>query len=242
MNTKKEVIIGIKKHEEEINHLLNTYDAYLYLVVYDKLDLHGNDWHSITDTITSIDELVTDIKNDDLAFRVRGEYIKDWSSIKSWYLEVWENNPNGGDNLLATFNENLNKIELNKELFVQLMCRVHNCGIDVSKHEDTDYMADALFDIARTLGSVADQFEDENVESVENYGFIGITNTNNNWEYFEQEPKYLREVYKLTEDGYEVFHSWNEEGGFEDCNDTQILEMLTNDDILSKKIGNFVYY
>lgn len=160
MNTKKEVIIGIKKHEEEINHLLNTYDAYLYLVVYDKLDLHGNDWHSITDTITSIDELVTDIKNDDLAFRVRGEYIKDWSSIKSWHLEVWEDNPNGDDNLLATFNENLNKIELNKDFFVNLMCRVHNCGIDVSKHEDTDYMADALFDIAQTLGSVADQFED----------------------------------------------------------------------------------
>lgn len=234
MNTKKEIILGIKSHEEQINNLLNTYDAYLYLVVYDELDQHGNDWHSITETTTSLDELFTDIKNDDLVVGVRGEYIKDWSSIKSWYLEVWENNPMGDDVFLVSFSQNLNKIQLNKDFFVNLMCRVHNCGIDVNKHEDE------LFDIARILGSVADQFEDENVESADNYGFIGVTN-NNNWEYFEQEPKHFRAVYELTEDGYKVFHSWNEEGGYEDYDNYRMLKMLTKDDTLTKKIGNFVY-
>ena len=47
MNTKNEIILGIKSREKEINNLLETYDAYLYLVVYDKLNQHGNNWHSM---------------------------------------------------------------------------------------------------------------------------------------------------------------------------------------------------
>ena len=75
-----------------------------------------------------------------------------------------------------------------------------------------------------------------------NFGFIGIVNADcAKWDYFEKEPKNLREVYKLTEDGYEVFHSWNECGGYEDYDDMAILQMLTEDDTLSKKIGHFVY-
>lgn len=82
----------------------------------------------------------------------------------------------------------------------------------------------------------------ENDMETENYGFIGIVNADcAEWDYFEKEPKNLREVYKLTEDGYEVFHSWNECGGYEDYDDMEILQMLTDDDTLSKKIGHFIY-
>ena len=38
MNTKKEIILGIKSRVNEINNLLKYYDAYLYLVVYDELN------------------------------------------------------------------------------------------------------------------------------------------------------------------------------------------------------------
>lgn len=160
MNTKKQIILGIKPHEEQINNLLNTYDAYLYLVVYDKIDQHGNDWYAITNNTTSLDELFTDIKNDDLVVAIGGEHIKDWSSIKSWELEVWENNPMGNDVFLVSFSQNLNKIELNKDFFVNLMCKVNNCGVDVKNNVINERVADTLFEVAQTLASVADQFED----------------------------------------------------------------------------------
>ena len=67
MNTKKEIILGIKSREKEINNILEYYDAYLYLVVYDKLNQHGNDWHSIDDTTSSVDDLIEYIKNDHLS-------------------------------------------------------------------------------------------------------------------------------------------------------------------------------
>ena len=160
MNTKKEIILGIKSHEEQINKLLNTYNAYLYLVVYDELNQHGKDWHSITSNITSLDELFTDIKNDDLVVAIGGKYIKDWSSVKSWDLEVWEDNPMGNDVFLASFSQNLNKIELNKDFFVSLMCKVNNCGVDVKNNVINERVTDTLFEVAQTLASVADQFED----------------------------------------------------------------------------------
>lgn len=160
MNTKKEIILGIKSHEEQINNLLNTYDAYLYLVVYDELNQHGKDWHSMDDITLNLDMSFTDVENDDLCEGLHGYFIKDWSSIKSWYLEVWENNPMGNDVLLKTFSQNLNKIELNKDFFVSLMCKVNNCGVDVKNNVINERVADTLFEVAQTLASVADQFED----------------------------------------------------------------------------------
>lgn len=75
-----------------------------------------------------------------------------------------------------------------------------------------------------------------------NFGFIGIVNVNNGkWDYYEQEPLHLRHIYALTEDGFDVFHSWNECGGYEEYDDMAILQMLIEDETLSKKIGHFVY-
>lgn len=79
-------------------------------------------------------------------------------------------------------------------------------------------------------------------DNMENFGFIGIVNADcMKWEYFEMEPKHLRDIYELTEDGFSVFHSWNEEGGYEDYDDMEILEMIIRDDTLSNKLGYFVY-
>ncbi len=235
MNTKEEIILGIKSHEKEINNLLETYDAYLYLVVYDKLNQHGNNWHSIDDTTSSIDDLIEYIKNNQLSNYSDGNDIIDWSPIKSWYLEVWENNPCGDDELLDVFAQNL---------IVSLMDKVHNCAIDLKDNKVTENISDTLFEVAQTLANVADQCEDitDNTSNTENYGFIGIVNVETaKWNYFKTEPKHLRDVYKLTKDGYDIYHSWDNSLGFKDYDDTAILQMLTENEILSKKIGHFTY-
>ena len=244
MNTKNEIILGIKSREKEINNLLKYYDAYLYLVVYDELNQQGNDWHSTNDRIPSIADLIMDIKNDQLVTDSANDHINDWSSIKSWYLIVSEFNPDGDDKLLDVFAQNLNKMELNRNFFVSLMCKVHNCAIDLKDNKANENMSDTLFEVAQTLANVADQCEDatDKASNAENYGFIGIVNVETaKWDYFEQEPKHLRDVYKLTEDGFNVFHSWDNGFGFKDYDDMAILQMLTENEKLSKKIGHFTY-
>lgn len=235
MNTKEEIILGIKSHEKEINNLLETYDAYLYLVVYDKLNQHGNNWHSIDDTTSSIDDLIEYIKNNQLSNHSDGNNIIDWSPIKSWYLEVWENNPCGDDELLDVFAQNL---------IVSLMDKVHNCAIDIKDNKVTENMSDTLFEVAETLANVADQCEDvaDVASNTENYGFIGIVNVETaKWDYFKTEPKHLRDVYELTKNGYDIYHSWDNGLDFKDYNDMAILQMLTENETLSKKIGHFTY-
>ena len=235
MNTKEEIILGIKSHEKEINNLLETYDAYLYLVVYDKLNQHGNNWHSIDDTTSSIDDLIEYIKNNQLSNHSDGNNIIDWSPIKSWYLEVWENNPCGDDELLDVFAQNL---------IVSLMDKVHNCAIDIKDNKVTENMSDTLFEVAQTLANVADQCEDvaDVASNTENYGFIGIVNVETaKWDYFKTEPKHLRDVYELTKNGYDIYHSWDNGLDFKDYNDMAILQMLTENETLSKKIGHFTY-
>ena len=244
MNTKKEIILGIKSREKEIYDILKYYDAYLYLVVYDKLSQYGNEWHSIDDRMLSIDDLIMSIKNDQLVTDSANDHINDWSPIKSWCLEVWEYNPNGNDKLLNTFAQNLNKMELNRNFFVSLMCKVHNCAIDIKDNKVTENITDTLFEVAQTLASVADQCEDitDNTSNTENYGFIGIVNVETaKWNYFKTEPKHLRDVYELTKDGYDIYHSWDNSLGFKDYDDTAILQMLTENETLSKKIGHFTY-
>ena len=244
MNTKKEIILGIKSREKEINNLLKYYDAYLYLVVYDELNQQGNEWHSTNDRIPSIDDLIIGIENDHLSNYSDGNDINDWSSIKSWYLEVWEFNPDGDDKLLDVFAQSLNKMELNRNFFVSLMCKVHNCAIDLKDNKANENMSDTLFEVAQTLANVADQCEDatDKANNAENYGFIGIVNVETaKWNYFKTEPKHLRDVYKLTEDGFNVFHSWDNGFGFKDYDDMAILQMLTENEKLSKKIGHFTY-
>ena len=243
MNTKKEIILGIKSREKEIYDILKYYDTYLYLVVYDKLNQHGNEWHSIDDTTSSIDDLIMNIKNDQLVTDSANDHINDWSPIKSWHLEVWENNP-WGDVLLDHFSQNLNKIDLNREFFTNLMCKVHNCAIDLKDNKATENISDTLFEVAETLANAADQCEDmtDNVSNAENYGFIGIVNVETaKWDYFKTEPKHLRDVYELTEEGYDIFCSWHNGFGFKDYNDMEILQMLTENKALSKEIGHFVY-
>ena len=244
MNTKKEIILGIKSREKEIYDILKYYDAYLYLVVYDKLNQHGNEWHSVDDTTSSIDDLIMDIKNDQLVTDSANDHINDWSSIKSWYLIVSEFNPDGDDKLLDVFAQNLNKMELNRNFFTNLMCKVHNCAIDLKDNKANENMSDTLFEVAQTLANVADQCEDatDKANNAENYGFIGIVNVETaKWNYFEIEPKHLRDVYKLTEDGFNIFHSWDNGFGFKDYDDMAILQMLTENEKLSKKIGHFTY-
>lgn len=244
MNTKNEIILGIKSREKEINNLLKYYDAYLYLVVYDELNQQGNEWHSTNDRIPSIDDLIIGIKNDQLSNYSDGNDINDWSPIKSWYLEVWEYNPDDGDVLLDRFSQNLNKMELDKAFFTNLMCKVHNCAIDLKDNKATENISDTLFEVAETLANAADQCEDmtDNASNAENYGFIGIVNVETaKWDYFKTEPKHLRDVYKLTEEGYGIYHSWDKGFGFKDYNDMAILQMLTENETLSKKIGQFTY-
>lgn len=244
MNTKKEIILGIKSREKEINNLLKYYNAYLYLVVYDELNQQGNEWHSTNDRIPSIDDLIIGIENDHLSNYSDGNDINDWSSIKSWYLEVWEFNPDGDDKLLDVFAQNLNKMELNRNFFVSLMCKVHNCAIDLKNNKANENMSDTLFEVAQTLANAADQCEDatDKANNAENYGFIGIVNVETaKWNYFKTEPKHLRDVYELTKDGYCIYHSWDKGFGFKDYNDMAILQMLTENEILSKKIGHFTY-
>ena len=244
MNTKKEIILGIKSREKEIYDILKYYDAYLYLVVYDKLNQHGNEWHSIDDTTSSIDDLIMNIKNDQLVTDSANDHINDWSPIKSWDLEVWEYNTDGGDVLLDRFSQNLNKMELDKAFFTNLMCKVHNCAIDLKDNKATENISDTLFEVAETLANVADQCEDvaDVASNTENYGFIGIVNVETaKWDYFKTEPKHLRDVYELTKDGYDMYHSWDKGFGFKDYNDMAILQMLTENETLSKKIGHFTY-
>ena len=244
MNTKKEIILGIKSREKEINNLLKYYDAYLYLVVYDELNQQGNEWHSTNDRIPSIANLIMDIKNDQLVTDSANDHINDWSPIKSWHLGVWEFNPDGDDKLLDVFAQNLNKMELNRNFFVSLMCKVHNCAIDLKNNKANENMSDTLFEVAQTLANVADQCEDatDKASNAENYGFIGIVNVETaKWNYFKTEPKHLRDVYKLTEDGYDIFNSWDNGLDFKDYNDMAILQMLTENETLSKKIGHFTY-
>ena len=191
MNTKKEIILGIKSREKEIYDILKYYDAYLYLVVYDKLNQHGNEWHSIDDTTSSIDDLIMNIKTDQL--------VTD---------------------------------------------SVNNCAIDLKDNKATENISDTLFEVAETLANAADQCEDmtDNASNAENYGFIGIVNVETaKWDYFKTEPKHLRDVYELTEEGYDIFYSWHNGFGFKDYNDMEILQMLTENKALSKEIGHFVY-
>ena len=244
MNTKNEIILGIKSREKEINNLLKYYDAYLYLVVYDELNQQGNEWHSTNDRIPSIADLIMDIKNDQLVTDSANDHINDWSSIKSWYLIVLEFNPDGDDKLLDVFAQNLNKMELNRNFFVSLMCKVHNCAIDLKNSKANENMSDTLFEVAQTLANAADQCEDatDKASNTENYGFIGIVNVETaKWNYFETEPKHLRDVYGLTKDGYCIYHSWNKGLDFKGYNNTAILRMITENEKLSKKIGHFTY-
>ena len=244
MNTKKEIILGIKSREKEINNILKYYDAYLYLVVYDELNQQGNEWHSTNDRIPSIDDLIMDIKNDQLVTDSANDHINDWSPIKSWHLGVWEFNPDGNDKLLDVFAQNLNKMELNRNFFVSLMCKVHNCAIDLKDNKATENISDTLFEVAETLANVADQCEDvaDVASNTENYGFIGIVNVETaKWDYFKTEPKHLRDVYELTKDGYDMYHSWDNGLNFKGFDDMEILQMLTENEILSKKIGHFTY-
>ena len=244
MNTKKEIILGIKSREKKINNILEYYDAYLYLVVYDELNQRGNEWHSTNDRIPSIANLIMDIKNDQLVTDSANDHINDWSPIKSWCLGVWEFNPDGDDKLLDVFAQNLNKMELNRNFFVSLMCKVHNCVIDLKNNKANENMSDTLFEVAQTLANVADQCEDatDKASNAENYGFIGIVNVETaKWNYFKTEPKHLRDVYKLTKDGYDIYHSWDKGFGFKDYNNTAILKMITENEKLSKKIGHFTY-
>ena len=244
MNNKKEIILGIKSREKEIYNILKYYDAYLYLVVYDELNQRGNEWHSTNDRIPSIADLIMDIKNDQLVTDSANDHINDWSPIKSWCLGVWEFNPDGDDKLLDVFAQNLNKMELNRNFFVSLMCKVHNCAIDLKNNKANENMSDTLFEVAQTLANVADQCEDatDKASNAENYGFIGIVNVETaKWNYFKTEPKHLRDVYKLTEDGYDIFNSWDKGFGFKDYNDMAIFQMLIENETLSKKIGHFTY-
>lgn len=48
-----------------------------------------------------------------------------------------------------------------EELFVHLMCEVHNIGIDVSQKNIDNTTADKLFSVAQTLGSLADKLKKE---------------------------------------------------------------------------------
>ena len=245
MNTKEEIILGIKSREKKINNLLKYYDAYLYLVVYDELNQQGNEWHSTNDRIPSIDDLIIGIENDQLSNYSDGNDINDWSSIKSWYLEVWEFNPDGDDKLLDVFAQNLNKMELNRNFFVSLMYKVYNCAIDLKNSKANENMSDTLFEVEQTLANVADQCEDraDVTNNIENYGFIGIVNVETaEWEYFKTEPKHLRDAYQLTKDGYCIYHSWNKGLDFKGYNNTAILRMITENEKLSKKIGHFTYY
>ena len=244
MNTKKEIILGIKSREKEINNILEYYDAYLYLMVFDELNQRGIEWHSTNDRIPSIADLIMDIKNDQLVTDSANDHINDWSPIKSWHLGVWEYNPDDGDVLLDVFAENLNKMELNRNFFTNLMCKVHNCAIDLKDNKANENMSDTLFEVAQTLANAADQCEDatDKASNAENYGFIGIVNVETaKWDYFKTEPKHLRDVYKLTEDGYGIFNSWDKGLDFKDYNDMAILQMLTENETLSKKIGHFTY-
>ena len=244
MNTKKEIILGIKSREKEINSILEYHDAYLYLMVFDELNQRGIEWHSINDRIPSIDDLIMDIKNDQLVTDSTNDHINDWSPIKSWDLEVWEYNTDGGDVLLDRFSQNLNKMELNKSFFTNLMCKVHNCAIDLKDNKVTENISDTLFEVAQTLANVADQCEDvvDVASNAENYGFIGIVNVETaKWDYFKTEPKHLRDVYELTKDGYGIYHSWNNGLNFNGFDDMEILQMLTENETLSKKIGHFTY-
>lgn len=245
MNTKKEIILGIKSCEEDINNILKNNNASLYLVVFDKLNQQGNEWYSCNEILSSVDDLIIEVnKNYLVSSNSNDGYIIDWSPIKSWCLEVWEYNPNGNDKLLNTFAQNLNKMELNKSFFTNLMCKVHNCAIDLKDNKVTENISDTLFEVAQTLASVADQCEDitDNTSNTENYGFIGIVNVETaKWNYFKTEPKHLRDVYKLTKDGYDIYHSWDNSLGSKDYDDTVILQMLTENEILSKKIGHFTY-
>ena len=184
------------------------------------------------------------IKNDQLVTDSANDHINDWSSIKSWHLEVWEYNTDGGDVLLDHFSQNLNKMELDKAFFTNLMCKVHNCAIDLKDNKATENISDTLFEVAETLANAADQCEDmtDNASNAENYGFIGIVNVETaKWDYFKTEPKHLRDVYELTEEGYDIFCSWYNGFGFKDYNDMEILQMLTENKALSKEIGHFVY-
>ena len=135
-------------------------------------------------------------------------------------------------------------MELDKAFFTNLMCKVHNCAIDLKDNKATENISDTLFEVAETLANAADQCEDmtDNVSNAENYGFIGIVNVETaKWDYFKTEPKHLRDVYKLTENGYCIYHSWDKGFGFKDYNDMAILQMLTENETLSKKIGHFTY-
>lgn len=191
---KQKVIAEINKHREEIEKLMRSVDGYLYLVVHNDKDLKGADWHSPNDYADSLEYIFEEMNTNELVIGVRYPTSiteDDWKDIKSWYLELWENDMYEDDRLVKTWKGNI----------------------------DT-----------------------ENDMETENYGFIGIVNADcAKWDYFKQEPKHLRNVYKLTEDGFDVFHSWNEEGGYEDYDDMAILQILTEDDTLSKKIGHFVY-
>lgn len=80
----------------------------------------------------------------------------------------------------------------------------------------------------------------KNVKS--SYGYIGIIDAVcADWEWFDEEPKHLREVYSLTGSGYDIFSSWRNGLLYEDFDKSQILEALTLDEIYSKKVGHFIY-
>lgn len=190
IDMKQKVITEINKHRAEIEELMRGNDYYLYLVVFSEKDLNGNDWHSPNDDADSLEYIFDEVNDNELLLGVRYSTPmkeEDWKDVKSWYLELWENDAFEDDTLVKSWKGNL-------------------------------------------------------TEENENYGYIGITDaTCASWDYFEEEPKHLREIYALTKDGYEIFHSWNEEGGYEDWDEMQILETLTMDEDFSKQIGHFVY-
>lgn len=104
---KNKIINAIEEHCDEINKSMIGLDCYLYLVVYDKPNQTGNDWHSHTDETTTLDWVFDDILENELELGVRGTNITDWTCIKSWYLELWENQCDTDDILIKTWCGNI---------------------------------------------------------------------------------------------------------------------------------------
>lgn len=68
------------------------------------------------------------------------------------------------------------------------------------------------------------------------FGYIGVVNDITcKWDFFEDFPN-CKNVYSLTEDGYNVFYSWNNEGGYEDYDDLAMFELLARNEDFSVKV------
>lgn len=107
---KQKVIAEINKHRAEIEKLMRSTDGYLYLVVYKEKDLKGVDWHSPNDDADSLEYIFEEMNTNELVIGVRYPTSiteDDWKDVKSWYLELWENNMFEDDTLIKTWKGNL---------------------------------------------------------------------------------------------------------------------------------------